>query len=101
MDDLEVLVGSRIFSSVDLIARRERLLPDVYETILAERFARNAYADFKSFSHHVIAGRPLDASHGISAGQAIAQLSRLQRGRAKDGEERGGRDAAGWPGPTR
>ena len=124
MDDLEVLAHSRIFSSIHLITQREqelleeyrvrvtratehwlartagvfdlreRLLPDVYEAILAERFARNAYADFKLFTYYVLEGRALDASHGAAAGQAIAQLSRLQRGSGGDGEASGVGDAA-------
>jgi diguanylate cyclase (GGDEF)-like protein len=118
-DQLEVFVHSRIFSSIDLITQREqelleeyrvrvmrasehwlaravgvvdlreRLLPDVYEAILTERFARHAQADFKSFTYYVLEGRPLAASHGIAASQAVAQLSRLQRGRTKDSGEAG------------
>jgi len=114
-DDLEVLLDSRIFSSIDRkiqreqelleerrvrVARaadhwlapyvgavdvREQLLPDVYETILAERFARNAYAELKSFTHYVVEGRSLEASDGEAASHAIAQLRRLQAGRSDDG----------------
>jgi diguanylate cyclase (GGDEF)-like protein len=118
-DELEVLVRSRIFSSIALITQREqelieeyrvrvtpatehwlartagaielreRLLPDIYEAILAERFARNAYAEFKYFTYYVLEGRSLDASHGIAAGQAIARLSQLQRDRGRvSGAER-------------
>lgn len=124
MDELEVLVRSRIFSPIDLITRREqelleeyrvritretekwlartagridlreRLVPDVYEAILAERFARNAHADFTSFTYYVLEGRPLDSSHGIAAGWAIAQLSQLQRGREKDSGAEGVTEAA-------
>jgi diguanylate cyclase (GGDEF)-like protein len=114
-DELEVLLRSRTFSSIDLVAQREqelleeyrvrvmratghwlarsagaidpreRLLPDIYEAILAERFARNLSADFKSFTYQVLEGRPIDASHGSAADQAIARLSGLQRASGKDG----------------
>lgn len=115
IDDLEVLVRSRVFSSLDRMIQRdqelieeyrarvtrttehwllprtlgavdlrERLLPDIYEAILAERFARNVIADLKAFTHFVVEGRPLEASHGLAASQAIAQLGRLQGGRESD-----------------
>ena len=125
VDELKVLVRSRIFSSIDLVTQREqelfeeyrarvmratqhrlarhvgsidlreRLLPDFYEAILAERFARHASAEFSSFTDYVLEGRSLDSSHGIAASQSIAQLSQLRRGRAKDSGAEGEDEVAG------
>ena len=125
VDELEVLVRSRIFSSIDLVTQREqelfeeyrarvmratqhrlarhvgsidlrgRLLPDFYEAILAERFARHASAEFSSFTDYVLEGRSLDSSHGIAASQSIAQLSQLRRGREKDSGAEGEDEVAG------
>jgi diguanylate cyclase (GGDEF)-like protein len=115
MDDLEVLLRSRVLPELDLMAQRDRelleeyrvrimrptehwlasggdvvdlrarLLPDIYEVILAERFARDAVADVKAFTHYVVMGGSLDPSHGVAAGQAIARLSQLQGRRAGPG----------------
>ncbi len=123
MDDLEVLARARIFSSIDLTIQREQelleeyrvrvsrateswlaksagasdvrehLLPAVYETILAERFLRSVYADFRAFTHHVIGGRPLAASHGVAASQTMSQLSRLQPKAAEADAELGAHPA--------
>ncbi|MBW2421019.1 MAG: EAL domain-containing protein [Deltaproteobacteria bacterium] len=122
-DELEVLLRSRIFSSIDLIAQREQelleehrvrvtratghwlaravgvidlreqLLPDVYEAILTERFARTATAEFKSFTYTVLEGRPLDASHGVAelaatyalVGDAYARTLALPAASLRDG----------------
>jgi len=111
LDELGLLVRSRIFSSLDRITQHElerieeyrvrvtrttqhwlaryagpldlrrQLLPDFYETILAERFARHAYAELESVSRVVLAGESRDTSHGIAAGHALAQLERLSQER--------------------
>ena len=108
MEDLETLVRGRILSSIERKVQREqelleiyrvrvargientidlpwgapavgeRLLPQVYEAVLAERFLRDVYADFNAFSHSLAGGHPLPDSHGVSAAKAVSQLSQLQ-----------------------
>jgi len=123
-DDLEVLLHSRLSSSIDLMLQREqelleqhqirvtratehglppytgsidlreRLLPHIYEAILAERLARNAVADSKDFAHHLLDGQPLDRSHGVAASQAMAQIRQLELGMAPSDPSEGKLGAA-------
>jgi diguanylate cyclase (GGDEF)-like protein len=84
--------GTPYTGAVDL---RQELLPDIFEAALAERFTRNAYAELRAFTYHVIAGHPLDARHGEAASQAIARLTGLQDSRPEGHRSRANNEGAG------
>ena len=121
VDDLEVLLQERLLPPMDLVIQNEavrldehsvraaraadhwalglgraldlrgELLPEVFELVLTERFARYAYAEFKGYVHHVSADRPLDRSMvgrlGDGASRAVARLTSLKN-RKKEGDGR-------------
>ena len=129
-DNLEILASTRVLERVDSLVLRERarvgtldarltreaehrllraagfaavgarVLPDVFEAVLAERFARRAYAELRAYTHHLAGATGSDETTLRSRGQettrALAQLANLlQRPREADRAPSGAGPA--WP----